>query len=268
LEDLAVPSDHPAPWIVVPAYQAAATLGDVLDRIPRSLRDGGARLLVVDDGSQDETSAIARGHGAMVLRNHQNLGYGATQKRGISHALDQRATAVVILHADGQYPPESLPQMLSPLEGDEGDVVLGSRVLDGKARSRGMSNARWLVGRMLTGLENLCYGLKLSEYHTGMMAYSRRALEAIPYQAVSDSFHFDGEMAMLAGRRGLRIAEVPIPHVYGREHSYLKPLPYVLTVMIIAFSVPLGLYDRWLKHREADLSRKAVKPTAPHDTAA
>ena len=102
-------TDHPAPWIVVPAYQAAATLGSVLDRIPRTLVDGGARILVVDDGSHDETSAVARSHDAEVLRNDRNLGYGATQKRGISHAQGRGATSVVILHADGQYPPESLP---------------------------------------------------------------------------------------------------------------------------------------------------------------
>jgi glycosyltransferase involved in cell wall biosynthesis len=237
------------PWIVIPAYQAEATLGDVLARVPAELRERGARVLVVDDGSRDDTAAVACRAGAEVLRNERNLGYARSQKRAFRYALDRGATAVALLHADGQYPPESLPEALAPLMENRADVVLGSRMLDGGARSRGMPMYKWLANRALSFVENRCYGLALSEYHTGMMAYSRRCLETLPFEAVSDTFHFDGEMAMLAGRRGLAICEISIPHVYADERSYLRPIPYGLTVLSIALSVRLGLYDRWLQRR-------------------
>lgn len=239
------------PWIVVPAYQAALTLGGVLARIPASLLASGARVLVVDDGSADETGEVARRWGAEVLRNEPNRGYARTQKRAFRHALDHGAGAVILLHADGQYPPESLEDVLAPILRGEADVTLGSRMLDGGARRRGMPLYKYLANRALSCVENLCYGLALSEYHTGMMAYSRHALETLPWEYVSDSFHFDGEMAMLAGRRGLRIREIAIPHVYADERSYLKPIPYGLTVLTIAVGVRLGLYDRWLRQRAA-----------------
>jgi len=236
------------PWILIPAYQAEHTLGRVLERVPAALR-ARARTLVVDDGSEDRTGEVARGFGVELLRNPRNLGYARTQKRGLRHALDRGAAAVAVLHADAQYPPESLPELLAPLEAGEAEVVMGSRVLDGGAMRRGMPVEKWIANRALSRLENACFGLSLSEYHTGMMAYSREALSALPFEAVSDTFHFDGEMAMLAGRRGLRVREISIPHVYAGERSHLKPIPYVATVVAIALSVRLGLYDRWLARR-------------------
>lgn len=250
-----------APWVVVPAYEAEATLGDVLRRIPQCLHERGLQVLVVDDGSSDGTGKIAHEAGATVLRNPRNLGYGATQKRGLAHAVSKGASAVVILHADGQYPPESLPDIFARMDTGEADVVLGTRVRDGGALRRGMPRRKWIANRALTWLENACYGLDLSEYHTGMMGYTRRALQRLPFQVVSDSFHFDGEMAMLAGRRQLRIAEVDVPHIYGEETSHLQPVPYVLMVMAIALSVRLGLYDRWIERRVGE--NGLIKPVAP-----
>lgn len=237
-----------APWIIIPAYRAEATLADVFARIPSDLRSE-CRTLVVDDGSSDRTAEVGRAAGAELLVNTENQGYARSQKRGIAHALERGASAVVILHADGQYPPEALSDVLAPILAGNADVVLGSRVLDGGAIRRGMPRYKWLANRALSWLENRCYGLQLSEYHTGMMAYSRAALEQLPYRAVSDTFHFDGEMAMLAGRRGLRIAEVGVRHRYGGERSYLKPIPYGLTVVLIALAVRAGAYDRWLERR-------------------
>lgn len=235
-------------WILVPAYEAARTLPDVLRRIPHPVRSR-STVLVIDDGSQDTTAEVARPLADLVLRNEVNLGYSRTQKRGITHALAQGATSVVLLHADGQYPPEALEEMLAPIESGSADVVLGSRVMDGGARRRGMPLYKYVANRALSWLENRAYGLELSEYHTGMMAYSRRALETLPYSAVSDTFHFDGEMAMLAGRRGLPIVEIPIQHRYGDEVSHLRPIRYGLQVVAIAAAVRTGLYDRWVEHR-------------------
>jgi glycosyltransferase involved in cell wall biosynthesis len=241
--------------VIVPAFRAAATLGSVLERVPRWLHEAGGSVIVVDDGSGDGTADVARRHGATVLVNVVNRGYAPAQKRGIAHALAAGAGSVAVLHADGQYPPEALPDVLGPVVAGEADVVLGSRVLDGGALRRGMPAYKFVANRALSWLENRCYGLSLSEYHTGMMAYSRAALEMLPFAHLSDSFHFDGEMAMLAGRRGLRVAEVPIEHVYGDERSYLRPIPYGLTVVGIALAVRLGLYDRWLERRTRSGSR-------------
>lgn len=256
----AIPTLVPAPWVVIPAYQAESTLGAVLERLAAAARldatVAAAEVLVVDDGSTDATSQVARRHGVKVLRNEKNLGYGATQKRGIAHALDHGACAVAILHADGQYPPESLSEVFAPLVAGMADVVLGSRMLDGGARRRGMPRVKFVANRVLSRFENRCYGLSLSEYHTGMMGYSRRALEQVPFRAVSDTFHFDGEMAMLAGRRGLEMTEISVPHVYGDEFSHLPPVRYGLTVLAIAVSVRLGLYDRWLAGREGRARRE------------
>jgi glycosyltransferase involved in cell wall biosynthesis len=235
-------------WIVIPAFQAELTLGDVVARISPELRRR-CRVLVVDDGSRDRTSAVAAPLADVVLRSAQNLGYARSQKRGMTHALGQGASAVVILHADGQYPAEALADVLAPIERGHADVVLGSRVLDGGARKRGMPFYKFVANRVLTWFENRCSGLSLSEYHSGMMAYSRAALERLPFRAVSDSFHFDGELAMLAGRYGLRIAEVPIAHRYAGERSYLRPIPYGLTVMLISLAVKSGVYDRWIERR-------------------
>lgn len=235
-------------WIVIPAYQAESTLGAVLGRIPSDFAVR-AHLLVVDDGSTDRTGALATQHGVEVLRNDRNLGYARAQKRGIAYALECGAEAVAILHADGQYPPEALPDLVEPLERNEADVVMGSRVLDGGARRRGMPAYKYIANRALTRLENRCYRLSFSEYHTGMIAYSRRALEVLPFERVSDTFHFDGEMLMLAGRRGLRVREMAIEHVYAGEKSHLKPIPYGLQVVLIALSVRCGAYDRWLAWR-------------------
>ncbi len=235
-------------WVVIPAYRAEQTLGAVIERIPPEVR-ARVHVLVVDDGSPDDTAGVAERAGVEVVRNPINQGYARTQKCGIRYALEHGAEAVAILHADGQYPPERLADLLDPLGRDEADVVMGSRVMDGGARRRGMPLYKLAANRALSLIENRCYGLGLSEYHTGMMAYSRAALEALPFQHVSDTFHFDGEMAMLAGRRGLRIREIAIEHVYAGERSYLKPVPYGLTVLAIAVSVRTGLYDRWLARR-------------------
>ena len=237
------------PWVVVPAYRAAATLGGVLARLPSWLSERGGRVLVIDDGSNDRTAEVAWEAGAEVLVQDRNRGYARAQKRGLRHALDAGASAVAVLHADGQYPPEALPALLGPVLAGEVDVVLGSRVLDGGALRRGMPRYKYAANRALSWLENRCYGLELSEYHSGMMVYGRRVLEAVPFEHVSNSFHFDGEMAMLAGRRGFRLREIPIEHVYAGERSYLRPIPYGLTVVGIALAVRLGLYERWLARR-------------------
>lgn len=236
-------------FVVIPAYNAAATLEGVLRRVPPEAHAGIARVLVVNDGSADATGEVARRLAAAdpkvtVIDHPVNRGYAQAQKTGFTAALTAGAEIVVLLHADGQYAPEMLPALLRPLEEGRADVVQGSRMLDPRAALRGgMPLYKWLANRALSTLENRVYGMKLAEYHSGYMLYSARALRAIPFLKLSDTFHFDGEMLFMAHRKGLRIAEIPIPTHYGDEKSYLNPVTYGFDVLRIMYRYRTGKYD-------------------------
>jgi len=204
--------------------------------------------LVVNDGSADATEQVVReimrGRSDVRLINQdRNRGYAQAQKTGFKIALDEGADIVALLHADGQYAPELLPQLLAPLEAGEADLVQGSRMMRRlDALKGGMPIHRWLGNVFLTGLENLVYGMKMGEYHSGYMLYNRRLLETVPYQKLSDTFHFDGEMLFVAAKKGMRIREIPIPTHYGDEKSHLNPITYGFTVLGIMFKYLTGKY--------------------------
>jgi len=235
--------------VVIPAYQAAATLRSVFDRIPKAFMEKAPLFLIVNDGSTDETQRVAEDIARAlphteVLTHPHNRGYAQAQKTGFTEALRRGADIVVLLHSDGQYAPELLPELVAPLERDEADVVQGSRMLNPAGALRGgMPLYKWLANRALSAVENLAYGMKLAEYHSGYMLYSRRALEAIPFLKLSDTFHFDGEMLLMAGKRRLRIREIPIPTHYGSEKSHLRPIAYGFDVLKIILRNALGKYD-------------------------
>lgn len=235
-------------FVVIPAYQAGKTIGEVFARLPRELQDGTCRIVVVNDGSSDDTGSIARAIAAgrddtTVIEHESNRGYAQTQKTGFQHALARGADVVALLHADGQYPPEELPRLLEPLVRDEADLVQGSRMLAGGALRGGMPLYKFVANRALTTLENYAYGLDMAEYHSGYMLYARRTLEAIPFTRLSDTFHFDGEMILMAAKRGLRIVQLPIPTRYAGETSHLKPIRYGLDVLRIIWQNARGGYD-------------------------
>jgi glycosyltransferase involved in cell wall biosynthesis len=158
------------------------------------------------------------------------MGYGEAQKTAFDWMLENGGDVAVMLHSDGQYPPEKLIEMLKPFE-DGADVVGGSRTLYGDMREGGMSLSRYYGTIGLNFLENLIFRQKLSSYHSGYKAYSRSALEHIPYSGYSSTFNFDSEMLVGAIRAGLRIDEVPIPTIHGEGYSSLKPIPYGLSVV-------------------------------------
>lgn len=236
-------------FVVMPAYQAAETIAAVFARIPTTLLgEGGLDFIVVNDGSTDNTTQVVqqlmeRLDNIQLVDHEQNLGYAAAQKTGFKTALEQGADIVVLLHSDGQYAPELLPMLLKPLLNEEADVVQGSRILGGKAIEGGMPVYKYLANRALTTLENMVTGLNFAEYHSGYMLYSRKALETIPFDKLSNTFHFDGEMLIMAAKRGMRVKEIGIPTHYGTERSYLKPIPYGLNVLRILFNVLRGEYD-------------------------
>src|SRR5207249_3049416 len=174
--------------IVLPAYRAAKTLAEVVGDIPKGHAD---RILLVDDASADATVSVATALNLDVIRHTRNLGYGGNQKTCYRRALQMGADVVVMLHPDGQYDPAIIPNLCRVIEDGEADIVLGSRWLGLDPAKAGMPWWKRLGNRFLTATENRILGLRLSEYHTGYRAYSRRFLETIPFLENSDDFVFD-----------------------------------------------------------------------------
>jgi SAM-dependent methyltransferase len=220
--------------ILVVAYNAATTLATVLDRIPSDFRPSITTVLVGDDHSQDQTHLVAVGYQQMaadlplqVTRHDENLGYGGNQKWGYRTAIAQDLDIIVLLHGDGQYAPEMLPQMVAPLLADEADAVFGSRMLqDGAARRGGMPLYKYVGNRILTTVENAAAGVRLSEWHSGYRAYSVAALRQLPFERNSNGFDFDTQIIIQLIEAGYRISEIPIPTYYGDEISHVNGLKY------------------------------------------
>jgi len=233
--------NKPKVVVVMPAYNAAKTLKITYEDIPHHAVD---QIILVDDGSTDKTLEIARDLNLTVFVHTRNFGYGANQKTCYTEALKEGADIVVMLHPDYQYDPTLLPDVVAPIKSGEADIVLGSRFLMGSTIAQGMPWWKYVGNRFLTKLENWTLGLRLSEYHTGYRAYSRRALEEIPFTLNSDKFVFDQEMLVQAVHLGFRIKEVPVPTKYFPEASKAS----FVDSSIYGLSI-LGLLGRFLAHR-------------------
>jgi glycosyltransferase involved in cell wall biosynthesis len=227
--------------VVMPAYNAAKTLRITYADLPPALVD---QVILVDDGSSDDTVKIARELGLELFVHNRNYGYGANQKTCYREALKAGAEIIVMVHPDYQYDPKLLPQVIEPIESGEADVVLGSRLMEGNPMRRGMPWWKYVANRFLTFLENRAFGLHLSEYHTGYRAYRRAALEAVNLETNSDNFLFDQEIVAQFVDSGMRIREVPVPARYFPEASsasFLQSSLYGLSI--------LRLLARYLLHR-------------------
>jgi glycosyltransferase involved in cell wall biosynthesis len=234
-------------FILMPAYNAGATVERVFERIPEAARQRIRRYVVVNDGSTDSTAAaLARLGGkfpTLVVLNHEgNRGYGEAEKTLLRYALRESADAGIVLHSDGQYSPEKLLDILAPFDSGAADMVQGSRMLDGGALRGGMPFYKYVANKTLTAIENCAFGMRLAEYHSGYMAYSRKAMETIPWERLSNSFDFDLEMLVLAKVKDLRIAEVAIPTIYAGEKSHLNPLKYGFAVLSVVREYRRGKY--------------------------
>ncbi len=221
--------------VVMPAYNAASTLERTYREIPA---DVVGRIVVVDDGSHDETVAIARRLGLETLVHDRNRGYGANQKTCYRAALEGPQAYVVMLHPDYQYTPALIPAMVAVLDSGLYDVVLGSRILGRGAIEGGMPRYKYVANRFLTLAQNLLVGHKLSEYHTGYRAFHRRVLEALPLEGYSDDFLFDNQVLVGVIERGFRIAEITCPTSYFPEASSIdlpRSVRYGLGVMAVSF---------------------------------
>ena len=234
-------------FVLMPAYNAGATIERVFERIPPEARQRIRRYVVVNDGSKDNTAeALARLErqfpNLVVLTHEKNRGYGEAEKTLLRYALKEGAGAGILLHSDGQYSPEKIIELLEPFDRDTADMVQGPRMLGGGALKGGMPLYKFIANKTLTALENLAFGMKLAEYHSGYMLYSRRAMETIPWEKLSNSFDFDLEMMVLARVKGLRIAEIAIPTIYAGEKSHVRPIKYGFDVLSVMLDYKRGKY--------------------------
>jgi glycosyltransferase involved in cell wall biosynthesis len=201
--------------VVLPAYNSARTLTATVEELPDIVD---IRILV-DDGSSDETGALAGALGLSTFMHDANYGYGRNQMTCYREALRAGADVVVMVHPDYQYTPRLVTAMASMIAYDVYDVVLGSRILGGRARAGGMPRYKYIANRALTAWQNFMLGAKLSEYHTGYRAFSRPVLETLPLLENSDGFVFDNQMLTQCLYFGFRIGEVSCPTRYFPEAS-------------------------------------------------
>ncbi len=226
------PAPRPAVVVVLPAYNAARTLVRTFRDIPRDVVDD---VILVDDASQDDTVEIARLLNLKVIRHDKNLGYGGNQKTCYRAALEAGADIVVMVHPDYQYDPTLIPEMIAPIQRGEADCVLGSRMLQkGGASAGGMPIYKQIGNRLLTLIENAILGQRLSEYHTGYRAYSRRLLMCVPFGQNSNNFVFDTEIIIQVLVAGFCIKEIPIPTRYFAHASsvdFFKSVQYGFAIL-------------------------------------
>jgi len=228
--------------VVMPAYNAAQTLRTTYDEVME--QDLVDLVILVDDGSQDETVAIARTLPNTIVHPHpHNQGYGANQKTCYKLALEEGGDIIIMVHPDYQYTPKLIPAMVSIIGNDLYPCVLGSRILGGYALKGGMPIWKYVANRLLTLVENILVGSKLSEFHTGYRAFSREILKQMPLEYNSDDFVFDNQMLTQILWFGHTIAEVTCPTKYFTEASSInlpRSIKYGLGCLLTALTFRLA----------------------------
>jgi glycosyltransferase involved in cell wall biosynthesis len=205
---------------VLPAYNAQSTLAATLADFPPGCVDD---ILLVDDGSTDDTVTMARDMGLNVVVHEQNTGYGGNQKTCYRYCLEQGADIVVMIHPDYQYDARVIPLAVGIIELGICDIVLGNRVRGRKETLRcGMPWWKYLSNRGLTALENFLLGQNLGEFHSGFRVYRRSVLETIPFERNSNDFVFDTQFLVQAVHFGFRLGDVPVPVRYFNEASQIN----------------------------------------------
>jgi len=226
--------------VVMPGYNAEQTVKQTYDEIPKDVVDD---VILVDDCSTDRTAEVARTLGCHTIVHPRNRGYGGNQKTCYTEALRRGADIVVMLHPDYQYTPKLVPALASCIASGYFDVALGSRILGGRSIVGGMPIYKYVSNRFLTFVENLLLHEKLSEYHTGYRAFSRRVLTSLPLEENADTFVFDNQMLVQAIYFGFRIAEVTCPTRYELRSSSIpfgQSVVYGLGVVHAAMQMRLA----------------------------
>lgn len=224
----------------MPAYRAEKTLEQCYRAIPHDIVDA---VLLVDDASDDATAKVAERLGIAVVRHPQNRGYGGNQKTCYIEALSRGADIVVMLHPDYQYEPKLVTAMAAMVASDVYDVVIGSRILGNTTQAGGMPLYKYVANRVLTAVQNALLGSKLSEFHTGYRAFSRKVLATLPLNANSDDFVFDNQMLTQAIAFDFRVGEISCPTRYfpaASSISFRRSVVYGLGVLRVSF-----LYRLW-----------------------
>ena len=242
--------------IFIVAYNAERTISSVLSRIPPELHTRNVEVLIIDDSSKDKTFAAGLQHEnrdgdfrITILRNPDNQGYGGNQKLGYRYAIENNFDIVALVHGDGQYAPEKLPALLTPLIRGEADAVFGSRMINKQdALTGGMPFYKWIGNQVLTTYQNVMLGTQLSEFHSGYRLYSVAALRQIPFERNSNDFHFDTDIIIQLHFANMRIVELPIPTFYGDEICHVNGVKYAWhcfkTMIRAALHRKNLLYDR------------------------
>ncbi len=233
--------------VFIPAYNASEHLETLISRFPETLIPLLKNVYIVNDGSADTTGSVienlAKKNTYIVPVHFQaNRGYGNTVRAGLKRCRADGCEYAVCVHADEQYPPEVIVDFVNKMRTQSIDILQGSRIASGTALSGGMPLYKFIAGKLLTVLENVVLGCKLTDYHSGMLFYSRRALSMIDFDKLSTSFDFDLEVLAAAKSCGLHIAEQPIPTRYASEKSYLNPVTYGMRVLRVLFRYATGYY--------------------------
>jgi len=252
--------------VVMPAYRAEKTLEECFRAIPRDVVDV---VLLVDDASDDATVEVARQLGIVAHRHPENRGYGANQKTCYALALGEGADIVVMLHPDYQYEPRLITAMAAMVASGVYDVVIGSRILGNSALSGGMPRYKYIANRVLTALQNLVVGAKLSEFHTGYRAFGRKVIETLPLTVNSADFIFDNQMLIQAHAFGMRIGEISCPTRYfedASEISFARSVVYGFGVLWTSVQYRLwrwGLAHPRIFSERAELRLSPAAPASP-----
>ncbi len=233
--------------IFTPAYNAADHLESVIGRVPGEVWPRVRSYWIVNDGSRDRTREVvdqlaAGNEKIKPVHFSWNRGYGRAVREGVRRCRREECDIAVCLHADGQYPPESIPVFIQAIEAESYDILQGSRIASGTALSGGMPLYKFIAGKILTFFENSVFGLQMTDYHSGFLFYSRRALDTIDFERLSPGFDFDLEVIAVARAAGLKIGEWPIPTRYAGEKSYLNPIGYGVRVLGVMAKYALGAY--------------------------
>ncbi len=226
--------------VILPAYNAEKTLKRTYNEIPFDVVN---KVILVDDASDDNTVQIANDLNLELIEHDINKGYGGNQKTCYDAALGGGADIIVMLHPDYQYSPALIAPMVHMIISGDYDVVLGSRILGGKSIEGGMPLYKYIGNRLLTFIQNILIGAKLTEYHTGFRAYKRTVLERIPYSLNSDDFVFDGQTLSQIIYSGFNVGELSCPTSYFEEASsinFIRSVKYGFGCLITALSFRLS----------------------------